>query len=912
MMRIRIIVLFLLFSVPALNICAAFQSSKANETLAGTKDGKESADHLWVIPHTHWEGAVFKTREEYLEEGLPNILQALHLLRTFPEYRFVLDQTAYVRPFLARYPEEAAEFRKLISQGQLQIVGGNDVMLDVNIPSGESWIRQVLYGKGYYRQELGVDVTTGWALDTFGHHAQMPQLLKLAGYQSYWFQRGVRDNKVPSEFLWAGIDGTQIPAFWLPFGYGLFYPTPKSLFEFDHYTKDLWNSLGEYSHSQNRVAMAGADVVSPEGELPVMVKAFDAQHDNPFTLSFGLPSAFEHVTAGRTDRPVISGELNPVFQGVYSSRIELKQWMREDERLLGNAEKIGALAQVLGATPVEEKHWREGRWQAWEPVLFNQAHDLTSGTMVDKVYQDSIQHYESSRELADALVANGLEEVTAKIDTRNNDVNAIPLLVFNTLGWIRTDVAEADVGFSEGGVREVTLRNSKGGTEPVQLQDVTRYEDGGIRHAKILFVAHDIPAMGWATYFAVPKREAVNASDSPEGNGEKVEENPLSRLSSGSTMHVDSSSIENEFYRASFDLWTGAMTSLQLKSADGSWEALTSRPGNIVACEQDGGDFWELYGNLNGARLTAMTRTQPLPEAGRSRFSNEWVGGSGKTSAGPVYSEFQIEHPFENNKFGTRVRVYRGIQRIDFETKIVNNDKSVRYRLLFPTSIQAGQRFDEIPFGAIERKGPQEFPAQNWFDYSDGKHGLALLNIGLPGSSVTDDTLSLSLMRSARINSYGYIGGYEPGTSSDLGLELGQERVFQYALVPHTGNWQHAKAYRAGLEFNNPLVVRPLDQHPGKQANTWGFLDVSNADVVMSALMPAEDGGDLILRVYEAAGQAADAVKIHFATPVAAASEVNLMEDKGRTVAVESDAIQFGMRPFEIKTFRLHLATQTK
>src|SRR5215469_9785723 len=142
----------------------------------------EPAETLWVIPHTHWEGAVFKTREEYLESDLPNILKALSLLKTYPDYRFVLDQVAYVKPFLERYPDQAPTFRKFVTEGRLQIVGGNDVMLDVNIPSGESWIRQVLYGKGYYRRELGVDVRTGWGLDTFGHHAQMPQLLKLAGY----------------------------------------------------------------------------------------------------------------------------------------------------------------------------------------------------------------------------------------------------------------------------------------------------------------------------------------------------------------------------------------------------------------------------------------------------------------------------------------------------------------------------------------------------------------------------------------------------------------------------------------------------------------------------------------------------------------------------------------------------------
>src|SRR5437588_11767206 len=78
-------------------------------------------DTLWVIPHTHWEGAVFKTREEYLEIGLPNILHALQFLAKHPTYTFVLDQVAYVRPFLERYPEHEALFRQFIGEGRLQL-----------------------------------------------------------------------------------------------------------------------------------------------------------------------------------------------------------------------------------------------------------------------------------------------------------------------------------------------------------------------------------------------------------------------------------------------------------------------------------------------------------------------------------------------------------------------------------------------------------------------------------------------------------------------------------------------------------------------------------------------------------------------------------------------------------------------
>src|SRR5437773_1219923 len=193
---------------------------------------------FWLIPHTHWEGAVFKTREEYLEMGLPNILTAIRLLKEHPNYRFTLDQVAYFKPFLERYPEEAAAFRKFVAEGRLQIVCGLDIMPDDNMPSGESFVRQMVYAKGFCRDALGADVKVGWLLDTFGHHAQMPQVLRLAGFNSFWFFRGVENRKtMPSEFVWEGIDGSRIPSFWLPFAYGHLYGPPKDLPRFTDFMK---------------------------------------------------------------------------------------------------------------------------------------------------------------------------------------------------------------------------------------------------------------------------------------------------------------------------------------------------------------------------------------------------------------------------------------------------------------------------------------------------------------------------------------------------------------------------------------------------------------------------------------------------------------------------------------------------
>lgn len=425
-MRLRLFSILLVISLLLLSRPSAAQTSSRAAgpgkapAARETENGKR--DTLWFVPHTHWEGAVFKTREEFLEMGLPNILKALNLLKRYPSYRFVLDQVAYVRPFLERYPEEEAAFRQFVSEGRLQIVGGMDIMPDVNMPGGELFVRQVLYGKGYYREKLGVDVTVGWLLDTFGHHAQIPQLLKLAGFKSFWFFRGVPSLDVPSEFLWQGIDGTQIPAFWLPQGYGLLYGSPSNYPDFDRFMRDRFQGLSRFARGADRVGLAGADVSEPEEHLPGMVEEFNRRSDAPFTIRLAVPTDFEAVVAKRDNKPVLTGEFNPLFQGVYSSRIEVKQWYRSLEGLLTTAEKLSSLAYWLGQPTDDESLWR-----AWEPVLFNLTHDLASGVMTDNVYEDTLRGYHFSKRLGDDMVEGLLNGISAKVDTRGGGSPSLSL-----------------------------------------------------------------------------------------------------------------------------------------------------------------------------------------------------------------------------------------------------------------------------------------------------------------------------------------------------------------------------------------------------------------------------------------------------------------------------------------------------
>lgn len=847
-----------------------------------------SSQTVFIIPHTHWEGAVFKTREEYLQEGLPRILKVLYLLKKYPDYRFVLDQMCYVRPFLERYPSEVPALREFLAQGRLEIAGGTDTMNDNNMPSGESIARQYLLAKTFFRERLGYEVTTGWALDTFGHNAQMPQILRLAGMKSYWFMRGAASADMPSEFLWEGIDSSRIPAFWLPLSYNGFGAVPGTAPEFARLLHYQFGRLGHFGSHPERVLLAGGDVSEPSEALPTLVDAFNSSSVN-LSAKLATPGDFATVVAQRNSPEIFRGELNPVGQGIYSNRIELKQMLREAESLLTTAEELGVMAASLDSASDPEMLER-----AWEPVLFNEEHDPAAGSVVDKVYADEVEDYAHARRLAQASVARDFASIARDIDTSGQGV---PVVVLNTLGWRRTDVAEVDIPFTDPGIHEFVLLDSEGRQVPTQVLRIERNGDGGIRLAHIAFVARDVPSVGYTVYHAVPKA-AVQVSDSASQDTGDIDDH-LFRTDSA---YQDSGNIENDLYRISFDLRTGAMTSLVLKADN--WQVLRA-PGNVVAREEDRGEPWELYGNYAGD-VVSTKKPVPLPRAAYTQWSNDF-GGSGKTTSGPVFSQYETpRRPFGQNFFATRVRIYNGLRRIDIHTELVNEEKLVRYRALFPTTLANGTAVDEIPFGAIERPQQEEFPAQNWVDFSDGHKGLALLNRGIPGNNVANGALMLSLMRSANLDAYPFFGGNEPGVSSDTGLGVGRRYVLDYALLPHSGDWRSAEPWRDGLEFNNPLLVRTVSAHRGELPARWGFLDVSHRNVVLSALKSAKTGSTVV-RVYEAAGKATTHVSVTLHRDIEAVHAANLIEDEGKPLGTNTNVIDFDLRPFEIKTLVVKL-----
>lgn len=833
-----------------------------------------SKDIFLFLPHTHWEGAVFKTREEYLELGLPIILRALRLLRKHRHYRFVLDQACFVAPFLERYPEEADTLRQCVADGRLQIVGGMHVMPDVNMPGGESLVRQILYGKRFFAREFDVDITTGWQLDTFGHHAQIPQIMRLAGYQTFWSQRGVPADDIPSDFIWEGLDGSQIPFIWMPQNYAVTYNSPTTLAEFADFMKQRYESLTPNSAGHGRLGPAGADVCLPEDHVPELVGPFNEQSDAPFELRIGLPSDYEQLVEARNeaDPLVVTGERNPIFQGTYSSRIELKQRTRRVEALLRHAEAAGAMLRAAG---VEDSV--ESLESAWEPMLFNHAHDLMCGVMTDHVHDDVMFGYETAARRAGAALEARHRDWTSAIDTQGEGV---ALVVSNCLAFARTDVAFADVGFSDDGVHDVRLVGPDGNDVPVQLCGDDRGADGSLLRAKIAFIA-EVPAMGHAVYRLLPAHQA------PEPATEQTD-----------------TTLENALLRLVVDPASGAITELLDKRSGAS---LLREPGNVIVREEDHGDLWEPYRTLNASQFVVMDDQHPPPPAGTGVRSTDVAAESAQVENGPVFSQVSVTHPFGNEgEFHTRVRLYHDLPRIEVHTRIRNDETYVRCRALFPTAIDQGRGVHEIPFGVVERPEGIEYPAQSWFANQGESGGIALLNRGLPGSNIAGNVMMISLMRSADIAAYGMGGGYE-GQASSSGFEIGKENSFDYALVAYDGDWRDAGVTRQGQGFQQPLVARTAESSAGSVASSWSLLGSEADNVYVASVKGSEEGDDLIVRLYEGHGQPVEGAHLRWNGSISAVHEVDLLERHVADVAHDSDGWRLDLRPFEIKTYRVQL-----
>ncbi len=822
-----------------LSVCIAVLAFLPAALAPGQASGQPAAPRpsdltARLVGHAHIDLSwLWRWEESVLDVALQTFRGTLAQMDKMPGLTFAQSQPAVYEAVAKADPALFAAIKERIRQGTWIPVGGMWAEPDLNMPDGESLARQLLFGKRYFLDSFGVDVKVGWNPDSFGHSWQLPQILAKAGISYYVFGRCAPD--ATPAFWWQGRDATKVLCY-VPQGW---YNVSLK----DGIRSTLLQAAGQGPLRDFMILYgAGDHGGGPRDSDLEAIRALRRDPEHP-RLEFATPEAFFKIVEAAGPRlPVVSRELNFTFPACYTTQAETKRANREMESLLTTAEKFSTLAAAGGYRDYYPERDIE---EAWKIVLRNQFHDILDGSSIGPVYDEALAFYAQARERGRRALDFSLETISAAIDTRGEGQ---PLVIYNPLTWLRSDVVTAGLPFPvEGPLRVVDA----GGAE-VPSQIVKEIDGQGRTASRLLFVAEDVPSLGYKLY-RVERRAPAKPS------------RPVA---------VKAAGLENEFFRLAVDARTGRLTSLFDKTS--GREVLRS-PAYLraVADEPENMSAWEL-----GLKQT-------LAAIGEGGSKVEVI------EAGPVRGVLRIRSSFRGSSFVQEIALVRGVPRVDIRVGGDWQERNVMIKAAFPLALDASSAEFEIPYGTITRPADgTEAPALRWIDVGDksGAYGVGILNDGKYGFDVRGSEAAVSLWH----------GATYPDPEADRGAQ--QARL---ALYPHKGDWKAGGTLRRGHEFNAPLLAHAPMAHAGALPAETSFVQAGPANVVLAALKK-ETGyyeRGWIVRLYEAEGRETEA---RLDLPwEAIATEVDLIERPLGGPLGEGKALTIPLKPYEIKTVRL-------
>jgi alpha-mannosidase len=736
-----------ILSVLSLVFLAAGEAAAQEDKAPRPPKPRDFTAHL--IGHAHIDLSWLWLWEETVHDIAPNtFLGTLAQMDRLPGLTFAQSQAAVYEAMEKRYPAIFERIRQKVREGTWVPVGGMWAEPDLNMPDGESFARQLLYGKRYFLDKFGVDVTVGWNPDGFGHSFQLPQILRKAGIKYYVFERCAPD-KLPV-FVWEGLDGSRLLAYVPPGWYlaDLKNGVRDLLLEASQNTpvKDFMLLYGEGDHGGG-----------PRASDIDAIRRFKDDKNHPRLLFVKPERYFQLLEKSGVDFPVVKRELNFTFPACYTTQADTKKANRRLENLLLTAEKFSTAAVTSGARAYyPERDIDEG----WKTVLRNQFHDILDGSSIGPVYDESGRYYEEARKRAQRALDFSLEALANQVDTRGE---GLPLIVFNPLAWERTEPVEAELTWPGPG-KAMRLVDSAGAETPYQVLD-EKAAPGGTTF-RVLFVAEKVPSFGYRTY------RVLGAGAAPEFAAGLV---------------VDGSTLENDFFKVVLDPRSGWIRSLfdkrtgreALAGEANMLQAIVDEPANMSAWELGLKDTsWNI--GSEGASIEVMER-------------------------GPVRAVLRIASAFRNSRFVQDIRLYRRVPRVDCRVHLNWQERNLMLKAAFPAAARNGSAVFEIPYGAISRPADgTEVPALRWIDLSDeaGTHGLGLLNDSKYGFDVKGNVLRISIVHGATepdpeadrgehellYSLYPHAGGWKEAGTFRMGYEVNSPLLVRTALV-HPGPW---------------------------------------------------------------------------------------------------------------------------
>ncbi|WP_017306567.1 alpha-mannosidase [Spirulina subsalsa] len=808
---------------------------------------------FYVMGHAHLDMAWLWELGETYEVARRTFSSVLQLQAEFPELTFCHTSPILYEWIEKHHPDLFAGIQEAVREGRWDVLGGMWVEPDVNLVSGESILRQLLYGQVYIKSRFGAISQVAWLTDSFGFNGQLPQLLKAGGIEYFVTQKLHWNDSTEfpyGAFWWESPDGTRVFTVMSPpnvtgvmdthpitmTNYGIKWEAQtglKAMFWLpgvgDHGGGPTRDMLVVQKRWQGSPFFPRICFVRAADYLGVIREMLSIPPSPPLeggeigsipTLEggemLGISPSLDGGKIGEGDGiPVWNDELYLEFhRGCYTTHADQKWLNRRCEGLLYQGELLATLASLLGGVDFP----RQELERAWKEVLLNQFHDILPGTSIPEVFDGANLGWERAIASTEKILTSSLSHLTASLAfPPPPQPGAKPFVVFNGLNWRRSHIIPLSFGPGQ-------VLDSQGEALPCQVVD----------SQTLLFYASDVPGVGYRLFWWVQaaKSEGEESSFPPPPTSPPVTATlPLVTLKNYS--------LENPWLQVKISSTTGdicqVFDKLQQREILGS-------AGNQLQFFRDEGQYWDAW------NIDPNYEQHPLPAAELKAI--EWI------EQGPVRSRLRVIRQFNQSQFTQDYILEATSPILHIETTVDWQERHVLVKAAFPLNLEANVASYEMACGTIERttqprtpaeKAKWEVPALNWADLSDnqGTWGVSLLNNGKYGYDAKPDCLRLTLLRSPQW----------PHPDADRGIHH-----FTYSLYPHSGTWQTAKTVHRGYELNLPLLVSPLlspSSYSPSGAESHGFLTLEGDNLVLMAFKPSEiEGNGYILRFYEAYGQA--------------------------------------------------------
>jgi len=891
---------------------------------------------LYVVPYAHldtqWRWEFPQVISEYL---LKTMRVNFDYIDKYPHYVFNWSGSNRYRLMKEYYPADYARLKRYVAKGNWYPAGSSVEEGDVNLPSAESIIRQVLYGNTYFRNEFGKASAEYMLPDCFGFPASLPTILAHAGVKGFSTQKltwssatvvGGPDSleKTPEGIpfnvgIWEGPDGETVLAALNPGGYGSRVRTDlsKTPPEFKlpqlpgtsssgfsperiaDYVKEMQETdwakridldgkvTGVYADyhyigtgdiggavDEKSVKLLEATVTRGEAVLPPAVIDVSNFTGGPAPGAGEAPAT--PVRVGDGPVTVVSAAADQMF-------LDIKPEMQSKmPRYKGDLELINHSAGSLTSQAYHK------RWNRRNEILADAAEkaSVAAAWMGGRTYPQQRLNDAWTLVMGGQFHDTGAGTATPRSYefAQNDDVIAM-----NQFGEVLTSATQA----------VASSLDTQGSGIPIVVYNPLNIAREDVVEAAVAFPGEAPSAVrvfgpdGEEVPAQLEDGKVLFLARAPSV-GYAVYDVRRAEASQRSTeLKVSDTTIENARYRVSISA-DGDVTSILDKSLN---KELLSGPIRL-AISKDAPKQWPAW-NMD------FDQEQAAPRA--------YVGGAAKIRVvenGPVRVAVEVSRESEGSKFVQTVRLSAGDagNRVEFGESIDWKTLSANLKVVFPLSAANKMATYNWEIGTIERlvasERQFEVASHHWIDQTDesGTYGATILTDVKNGSDKRDDhTIRLTLLRTP-----GEASEMKGEYTDQLNQDWGHHEIL-FGLAGHAGGWREGQTDWQAYRLSTPLIAFATERHAGALGRSFSLLSVDDPHVRVLALKKAEVSDEVIVRLVEMDGKPAPQVRVRFAGPIVAAREVNGQELPAGSASITDGALETSFKPYQPRTFALRL-----